>query len=194
MTLETQTVDVLAALKSRAKNDALTVIASNDLAGDPAAGIVKRLKIIYTLDGLPHTQTVTEGKALTVPGLGDAPGALVLTMAVYGVFADAPLPAPAAKPLPTTQPIKIALTFDTPCLLEDVMATFRQGETYLPNVLLSVSPPGVKTATPTLSGEIAYQPDGFLPGLAGVLLTGLKDAKEWGYLEIVTFTEGGIAN
>ncbi len=77
-------VSVLAALKAQVKNNALSVVAGNELAGDPAYNTVKQLRISYTLNGTAHTKTVAEKETLTVPGPGEAPGTLVLQSAVYG--------------------------------------------------------------------------------------------------------------
>ena len=77
-------VSVLAALKARVKDNALSVAAGNDLAGDPVYNTVKQLRVAYTLNGAAHTQTVAEKDTLTLPAPGEAPGTLVLQSAVYG--------------------------------------------------------------------------------------------------------------
>ncbi len=77
-------VSVLAALKALVQNNALSVVAGNDLAGDPAYNTVKKLRVTYTLNGAAHTQTVAEKEMLTIPAPGEAPGPLVLQSAVYG--------------------------------------------------------------------------------------------------------------
>ena len=41
-----------------ADHGALKVAASNDLFGDPANGIVKKLRIDYTVDGVPRSRMV----------------------------------------------------------------------------------------------------------------------------------------
>ena len=77
-------VSVLAPLKALVQNNALSVVAGNDLAGDPAYNTVKKLRVTYTLGGVPHTQTVAEKETLTIPAPGETPGRLVLQSAVYG--------------------------------------------------------------------------------------------------------------
>lgn len=77
-------VSVTAALAAKVQNNALSVIAGNDLAGDPAYNTIKQLRVRYTLGGVPHTQTVREKDTLQIPGPGEAAGALVITQAVYG--------------------------------------------------------------------------------------------------------------
>lgn len=46
--------------------DSLTVVATNDHFGDPADGIVKQLKVDYTLDGREASETVNEGDTLKI--------------------------------------------------------------------------------------------------------------------------------
>ncbi len=77
-------VSVLTALKAQVQNNALSVVAGNDLAGDPAYNTVKKLRVTYTLGGVKRTQTVAEKETLTIPAPGEAPGPLVLQSAVYG--------------------------------------------------------------------------------------------------------------
>jgi len=77
-------VSVKAALVAKVQNNALSVVAGNDLAGDPAYNTVKNLCVSYTLSGVPHTQAVSEAQTLTIPGPGEASGRLVIRSAVYG--------------------------------------------------------------------------------------------------------------
>ena len=77
-------VSVLASLKARVQNNALSVVAGNELAGDPAYNTVKKLRVTYTLGGVSHTQTVAEKETLTIPAPGETPGPLALQNAVYG--------------------------------------------------------------------------------------------------------------
>ncbi|MBP8127952.1 MAG: DUF1080 domain-containing protein [Candidatus Hydrogenedentes bacterium] len=55
---------------------ATSVVASNGLAGDTAPGVVKRLRVTYTLDGVATTKTAAEGETL-VFATPAAPAALV---------------------------------------------------------------------------------------------------------------------
>ena len=73
-------VDVTEPLQKRVANGALTVQASNDLAGDPAFNTVKELEVQYTRGGVAGTRRVGEGQTLTIEGQG----ALKITRALYG--------------------------------------------------------------------------------------------------------------
>ncbi len=86
-------LDVTAPLAARIKNNALSVTASNDLAGDPALNTAKTLRVDYTLGGAAHAQTVNEGQTLQIPGPTETPGTLVIRHADYGALGAA---APAA--------------------------------------------------------------------------------------------------
>jgi len=63
-----ETADVTAQVAAMVKNNALTVVASNDHFGDPASGAWKRLRVDYTIDGIARTKTVGEGRTLTISG------------------------------------------------------------------------------------------------------------------------------
>lgn len=63
----TQTVDVTAQLNAMIQNGTLSVVANNNIAGDPAHLIVKKLRVEYTLDGKPYTRTVPENATLVLP-------------------------------------------------------------------------------------------------------------------------------
>ena len=86
-------VDVTAQLARRVRNGALSIRADNSISGDPAQGIVKQLRVEYTLNGEAHTKTVDEGRTLTIPN-GEPAGALVIRRAIYGVLPDEPPPGP----------------------------------------------------------------------------------------------------
>ena len=94
-------VSVTAILAGKVRNNALSVVAGNSLAGDPAYNTVKQLRVDYTLGGTAHTQTVGEGNTLTIPGPGEKPGALMIERAVYGVL---DIPAGPAKLVGTVGP------------------------------------------------------------------------------------------
>lgn len=64
---EPRTVDVTQQLASRVRDGRLTVIANNDLAGDPAHLVVKQLRVDYLVDGQPYTKTVWENQTLELP-------------------------------------------------------------------------------------------------------------------------------
>ena len=84
---------VTAPIAAMVYNNMLTVVAGNDIAGDPALNTVKSLRVEYALGGIAHTQTVREGETLHVPGIGETPGTLVIRRAVYGALHDPSGPA-----------------------------------------------------------------------------------------------------
>jgi alpha-L-rhamnosidase len=119
-------VDVTTQLRASVKNNALSVVASNDIAGDPAYLTVKRLQVDYTLGGVAGTRTVGEGETLRLPGAGET-GALNITRAVYGDLTVKPKRGPALlvgthdpavrvtqdlKPVAITQPSPGTFLFD----------------------------------------------------------------------------------
>lgn len=64
-----QWVDVTDALAAAVSNNTLSIEASNGLAGDPAHGVVKELRVTYSLGGEEHSAVVPEGQVLR---LGEA--------------------------------------------------------------------------------------------------------------------------
>ncbi len=64
-------VDVTAAVIAAAERGA-AIVASNSLAGDPAPGTVKALRITYSQDGQKRTAEVAEGEQLTLEGVAPA--------------------------------------------------------------------------------------------------------------------------
>ena len=63
-----QTVDVTDRVAGMIKNNAVTVVASNDTFDDPASGAWKRLRVHYTIGGVARTKTVGEDRKLTITG------------------------------------------------------------------------------------------------------------------------------
>jgi len=80
--------DVTANVAGMVKDNTLSVEASNDLFGDPAGGVFKKLRVDYTLDGVPASKAVREDEILTLPA-DEKPlvGKLVIVKAVYGDLA-----------------------------------------------------------------------------------------------------------
>jgi uncharacterized protein YbaA (DUF1428 family) len=77
--------DVTQKVAAMVKDNALSVDATNDNFGDPAEGIVKKLRVDYTIDGTPQTRTVGENESLAISGNAPpAGGTLVIVKAVYG--------------------------------------------------------------------------------------------------------------
>ncbi len=82
--------DVTDKVKAMVKDGALSVDATNDNFGDPADGIVKKLKVDYTIDGVAASKTVNEGETLTIAA-NEKPapsGKLAIKKAVYGDLPD----------------------------------------------------------------------------------------------------------
>jgi hypothetical protein len=77
--------DVTDKVKDMVKDDKLSVEATNDNFGDPAEGIVKKLKVDYTIGGVAGSKTVNENETLTVSG---KPAKLVIKKAQYGDLPD----------------------------------------------------------------------------------------------------------
>jgi hypothetical protein len=66
-----QQEDVTEQVAERVRKNSLTVKADNETFGDPAEGVVKRLRVDYTLDGKRGSKTVTEGETLSVGEKGN---------------------------------------------------------------------------------------------------------------------------
>ncbi|HVT82452.1 MAG TPA: hypothetical protein VHM90_17555 [Phycisphaerae bacterium] len=58
--------DVTEKVMNMTDGDALSVAASNDNFGDPAPGITKQLRVVYTIDGREKTREVSEGETLAI--------------------------------------------------------------------------------------------------------------------------------
>jgi hypothetical protein len=63
--------DVTAKVAQTAENDSLSIPATNDSFGDPASGIVKKLRVDYTFDGKDKSKTVNENDTLIISSFGD---------------------------------------------------------------------------------------------------------------------------
>jgi HEAT repeat protein len=61
-------VDVTDVVSAAADEGGLSIQAGNHLAGDPADGIVKSLRVAYTLDGKANSVEAREGEQLTIEG------------------------------------------------------------------------------------------------------------------------------
>jgi hypothetical protein len=59
-------VDVTEQIRARVKDDAVTVTAGNEVAGDPKPGVVKELRILYSLGGKEATTVAREGETITI--------------------------------------------------------------------------------------------------------------------------------
>jgi len=58
--------DVTQAVAAMVQNNALQMTASNDLAGDPAPGVVKELRIVYAIGSQEQTVVVKEGETVSL--------------------------------------------------------------------------------------------------------------------------------
>lgn len=63
----TTVVDVTAKVKEAVQDGKLSIQATNDNFTDVAPGIVKELKVSYTLDSKTADKSATEGETLTIP-------------------------------------------------------------------------------------------------------------------------------
>ena len=75
--------DVTEKVATLVAHESLSVAASNDNFGDPAENNVKKLRIDYTLDGTPHSQTVAENETLKIV-VRSGPQRLIIKKALYG--------------------------------------------------------------------------------------------------------------
>lgn len=90
--------DVTGTVGSREAGGRLELVASNDLAGDPAPGAVKELRVKYRAGDRVYRVWVPESQRMTIPQPGQT-GEFRLLQALYGRFApdfDDNLPAPPA--------------------------------------------------------------------------------------------------
>jgi len=76
-------VDVTKKVTEMVKDGALTVEATNDNFTDPAEGIGKKLRVEYTINGMPQARTVNENETLSILSC-ETPIKLVIVKAVYG--------------------------------------------------------------------------------------------------------------
>ena len=68
--------DVTEKVADKVNDDKLSIEATNDNFGDPAEGIVKKLKVDYTFDGKERSKTVDENATLTISDNGESPPAI----------------------------------------------------------------------------------------------------------------------
>ena len=66
-----QKADVTEKVAAAADTGTLSIAASNDNFGDPASGIVKKLRVDYTFDGKDMNKTAGEGETLTISTSGE---------------------------------------------------------------------------------------------------------------------------
>jgi hypothetical protein len=79
-------VDVTAKLRAGIADNRLSMVANNDNFGEPAPGIVKKLRVEYLIDSSPGVRTISENSTLVIAA---APGkTLEIRRAVYGDLPD----------------------------------------------------------------------------------------------------------
>lgn len=66
-----QADDVTDQVKALIRKNALSVKADNETFGDPAPNVVKKLRVVYTFDGMRKSKTVAENETLTISDKGD---------------------------------------------------------------------------------------------------------------------------
>lgn len=76
--------DVTEKVAAELKDNRLRIAASNDLFGDPAPNMVKKLRVEYLEGDQPRTMTVDEGSTLEIRG--QAGKKIVIKRALYGVL------------------------------------------------------------------------------------------------------------
>ena len=79
-----RTVDVTTQVNALLKDGHVSVLADDNLGGDPAGGVQKSMRIDYTVDGSAHTLTVPEGTRIQLPMPIDGNGTLAIQSAIYG--------------------------------------------------------------------------------------------------------------
>ncbi|MBC7288567.1 MAG: DUF3395 domain-containing protein, partial [Armatimonadetes bacterium] len=102
-------VDVTAQLSAMVQNNSLTVQASNNIAGDPAYGVVKTLAVRYRVGGELREARVREGEVLQLPRQGET-GELVIERALYGDLPDDPWRELRAMTVDVTQQLQKMVT------------------------------------------------------------------------------------
>jgi len=85
---EDKWIDVTDKVAAAVRGNMLTVTASNALAGDPIHGVVKQLKLVYTLDGEEHTVTIAEGETFDLQSDGPQDPRQALVIYVLGDRGD----------------------------------------------------------------------------------------------------------
>lgn len=85
-------MDLTEAVRGAVRDNKLTLVANNALAGrDPAANIVKQMRVDYTIGGQDLTVTVDENATVTLPREGDPAGDLTIRRALYGLLPEGDL-------------------------------------------------------------------------------------------------------
>jgi hypothetical protein len=71
-------------VSAEVKENRLRIAVSNDLFGDPAPNMVKKLRVDYLEGDAAHTKTADEGATLEIRAEGGKK--LVIKKAIYGVI------------------------------------------------------------------------------------------------------------
>ncbi|MEI6499996.1 MAG: glycosyl hydrolase, partial [Armatimonadota bacterium] len=91
--------DVTEPVRKLVRDGALTVTASNSLAGDPALQVVKQMRVDYVYNGVVGRKIIEENQTLKLPEqTADKPGTLEIRSALYGVLPpEGPTPQTATR-------------------------------------------------------------------------------------------------
>ena len=78
-------VDVTKVVSDAVQGDKLTLVVNNEnLGGDPASTVVKKLEVTYTVGGKAGTAKADEYGTLSLPSPTDPAGKLIILSATYG--------------------------------------------------------------------------------------------------------------
>ncbi len=106
-------VDVTKELEALVANGRLSTLVSNQLAGDPADGVVKKLLVEYEYDGKKYSKRIDESQRLYLPDK-DLPAGktLVVNRAVYGDLPDVLVKIPELKTVDVTEKLAAQVSQD----------------------------------------------------------------------------------
>ena len=76
--------DVTEPLRRLIRDGRLETIDYRNFAGDPSPNMEKKLRVDYTVGGMPRRVTVTEHQILQLPQAADGPGELRIVRGIYG--------------------------------------------------------------------------------------------------------------
>ena len=86
----TANANVTERLKTLVANNAVSIVVSSDLFGDPAPGILKRLVVDFSFGGEPGSRTVTEHDTLEIKDVGDLASPPIDATSVQAAFFTPP--------------------------------------------------------------------------------------------------------
>ncbi|MEA3364607.1 MAG: HEAT repeat domain-containing protein, partial [Candidatus Hydrogenedentes bacterium] len=114
--------DVTAKVAQMVQSGAMAIGASNaNFGGDPAPNIVKQLRIDYTMNGVEHSKTVSEGQTLNLTAMSIPP-------AIVNAFVSAFDQAKAHSPQTALALLRLMTATGSPRALETVRAAATEGK------------------------------------------------------------------